>query len=294
MEARQQESESEFDEAFDAVMAGGRDEKEEPLEVRALVGDCGKTLWQRERTQHFRFFSLPPEIRCMVYRQALLASNPLSLHASGLLKAPKRNRPNTAMMATCKQMWAEARPVLYEVNSFLVGKRAVLSHHLKATPRALRRLKCHTIKHVVLRGCNMLNITRLAELKRLRSLETLTIFESRFDRHTSPYDYLRYRIIFDVGSHTADAPNSDSASIQGEHINLVQLTKFLDNTYYKSTLRTMMVMRPNVKYQVVYLGAFDPWTIRSKYLVTFGVDWDPGAQRYVFLYEGLERDGCYL
>ena len=242
------------------------------------------------------FFALPPEIRNMIYQQVLLAGKPLNFHASGLLAADKGNRPDTAIMATCKQVLAEARPVFYSINSFFIKERAVLSRYLKATPQALRRLKLHAIKHVVLDGCDMLNITRIAELKRLRSLETLTVFERRFHRQLAYWDNQYHGIIFDAGYHHADTSDGDSANTQGEGMILSRVKDLVDNSCYEPTLKTMMFMRPSVKYKVIYQGGLE-WDLRlpigSRFLLTFIVSWDPEGQRYVFRCESMEKNGRY-
>ena len=242
--------------------------------------------------QPFEFFKLPAEIRNMIYQHILHARRPLGFHTSGLFTVSMGNRPDTAIMATCKQMLMEARPLFYSINSFFVGKRAVLSHHLKATPQALRRLKLHTIKHVVLDGCGMLNITRIAELERLRSLETLTIFELRFLRPHPGWDDRYHGIIFDAGHHHADAINGGNTNIQGEGTTLSRVKNLVDKSCYKPTLKSMMLRRPHVQYQVVYKGALD-WTLQKtvtpEYLVKFTVSWDHVRDHYIFHYEGLRR-----
>ena len=248
-------------------------------------------------SQPSSFFSLPPEIRNMVYQQVLLADKPLEFHASGLLAAKEGNRPDTAIMASCKQVLAEARPVFYSINSFFIEERAVLSHHLKATPQPLRRLKLHAIKHVVLYGCDLLNITRIAELKRLRSLETLTVFELRFHRQLPGWHDQYYGILFDAGHHHADTSDGDSANTQGEGMVLSRVKNLVDNSCYKPTLKTMMLMRPSVKYKVIYQGPLEwnlRWPIGSRFLLTFIVSWDPEGERYVFRCESIEENGRYL
>ena len=236
-------------------------------------------------SQPFEFFKLPPEIRNMTYQQVLLAGKPLSFHASGLLVADEGNRPDTAIMATCKQMLEEARTVFYSINSFVIEERAVLSHHLKATPQPLQRLKLHAIRHAVLDGCDLLNITRIAELKRLRSLETLTVFEMRFHRQLPGWHDQYHGIIFDAGHHHADM------------LVLSRVKNLVDNLCYKPTLKTMMLMRPSVKYKVIYEGALE-WNLRcpigSRFLLTFTVSWDPEGGRYVFRCESIEENGRYL
>ena len=229
------------------------------------------------KAQPFEFFNLPPEIRNMIYQQALLASKPLELRAPGLLAAEEGNRPDTAIMATCKQVQAEARPVFYSINSLVIEERAVLSHHLKATPQPLRRLKLHAIKHVVLDGCAMLNITRIAELKRLRSLETLTVFELWFPRPLTDWDDHYHGITCDAGHHHADSFDGGSVNTQGEGMILSRVKNLVENSCYKPTSKTIMLMRPRVKYKVIYQGALD-WNL-WQYLVTFIVSWDPKRNR---------------
>ena len=243
-------------------------------------------------SQPFEFFKLPAEIRNMIYQQILHARRPLRFHTSGLFTVSKGNRPDTAIMATCKQMLMEARPLFYSINSFFVGKRAVLSHHLRATPQALRRFKLHTIKHVVLDGCGMLNITRIAELERLRSLETLTIPEWGFARRLPFWGSPNHDIIFDAGRHNDDAINSGNTNIQGEGTILSRVKNLVDKSCYKPTLKSMMLRRPHVQYQVVYKGALD-WTLQKtvtpEYLVKFTVSWDHVRDHYIFHYAGLRR-----
>ena len=236
-------------------------------------------------SQPFEFFKLPAEIRNMIYQQILLARRPLEFYTSGLFTVSKGDRPDTSIMATCKQMLMEARPVFYSINSFFIGKRAVLSHHLRATPQALRRLKLYTIKHVVLDGCGMLNITRIAELERLRSLETLTISEWGFARRLPFWGSPNHDIIFDAGRHDVHTINGGNTNIQGEGTTLSRVKNLVDKSCYKPTLKTMMLRRPNVQYQVVYKGALD-WTLQRtvtpEYLVKFTVSWDRVSAHYVF------------
>ena len=248
-------------------------------------------------SQRLEFFSLPAEIRNTIYQQVLQADKPLRFHASGCLAAEKSNRPDTAIMVTCKQMLAEARPVFYNVNSFFIGQRATLSHYLKATPPALRRLKCHTIRHVVLNRSFMLNVTRISELKRIRSLETLTIFEQWFERHFPKCNCPKYGIIFDAGRHAVGTFNGERISKQQEIMTLCNAKMLVENAKYTPLLKTMMFARPNVRCKVVYQGGVgwtQLWPNTASNLLTFMVSWDAKRERYVFQCESVKKDGRYL
>ena len=141
----------------------------------------------------------------------------------------------------------------------------MLSHHLNVTPQTLRHLKLHTIKNVVLDGCGLLNITRIAELKRLRSLETLTIFEWGLARRLPFWGSPNPDIIFDAGRHEVDAINGDNTKIQGEGTTLSRVKNLVDNSCYKPALKTKNLMRPNGQYQVVYKGALGLDTAEDRY-----------------------------
>lgn len=78
-----------------------------------LVG-CLERL---DRTATFRFADLAPEIRLEVYRHLLVGKDREPSHAPGRVI-------ETAILRTCKAIYAEAEPVLYSDNFFGVAINA--------------------------------------------------------------------------------------------------------------------------------------------------------------------------
>ena len=77
---------------------------------------------------------------------------------------------------------------------------------------------------------------------------------------------------------------------------LSRVKNLVDNSCYEPTLKTMMFIRPSVKYKIIYQGALEwhlRWPIGSRFLLTFIVSWDPEGQRYVFRCESMEKNGRY-
>jgi hypothetical protein len=255
--------------------------------------------------QHLDFLNLPPEIRNAIYQRILLAGQPLGLHTSGNLVAAACNRPTTLLLATCKQILAEARPVFYSSNSFYTTRPTVFGHYLKATPRPLRSLQLNTIKHVVLSLSFLLdfNVTRIAELKRLKCLETLTLLE---DWHSPVASRIgKYGIILDTSRCAASISNSSDADTTEGRLTVTRLEKWARDSQYTPMLEAMMLTRPHIRYEVVCHGILDytygsppdPGPIGFEcldYMVTFAVSCDPEGERYVFAIQSMEENGRYL
>lgn len=62
------------------------------------------------------FFSLPPEIRCLIYDFVLVRETQIIPHARPAIDPPL----TTSILRTCKQIHREASPSLYSNNAFLM------------------------------------------------------------------------------------------------------------------------------------------------------------------------------
>ena len=78
---------------------------------------------------------------------------------------------------------------------------------------------------------------------------------------------------------------------------LSRVKNLVDRSCYNPILKTMMLTRLNVKYQVIYEGALEWnswWPLGSRFLLTFVVSWDLDGEQYVFQCESMEMNGHYL
>jgi hypothetical protein len=67
-------------------------------------------------------WALPPEIRCLVYRELLLSDSAFRLGHHGPYSHETRRATYPAILRTCKTIFEEASNVLYGDNTFYLGK----------------------------------------------------------------------------------------------------------------------------------------------------------------------------
>lgn len=211
-------------------------------------------------------------------------------------------------MLVSKQTLTEALPLLYQRNSFVIRQGTALRLYLAVTSN--KAMKMYTIRHVILSQPYLLNKTRIAEMKRLKNLENLTIVSQWFRTDAvaanykpySPYfDWTRigldygaeHRRLFEVDS-MVDEDQSGNSTGADHHLKtkagtLSWVRRWINEGAGFIEVKDMIVARPRIDYEVVVHGLKitaseqtdgSPWRIVVS--VRFNVSWNAEEQRYTY------------
>ena len=152
------------------------------------------------------FLDLPAEIRVDIYRKAFKSTKTIrcgmfhfptytsttskeilgQLKSSGYpyLEPPHLAPLSSQFLRSCKTVYVEAKPILFEVNTFGLERATELKLLKKLAGTCSPRIRSLSYENSVL----VINKTRLRELKSLPSLEVVTISSPRSYLNLSPMD----------------------------------------------------------------------------------------------------------
>lgn len=199
-------------------------------------------------TSQSPFFRIPPELRRRIYGYALRDRVPISMGADGsvcgrlmrsMSDCSEEDFNRRSILRTCKIIYAEALPILYQTNTFTTERAMDLRSFRRKT--SLARLKLNNVHYFFFYRSPMLNRTRIIELKRMSNLKKVIIGQNWFS------DTFGHNIRFPAPSVTI------YGSAPGVIVDNWMMT-WATNSVWSHELRELLTARPNLNCDVVMEG----------------------------------------